>query len=142
MATQIKQTAQDIAAKWGSRLKGAVPEIQKGVSLVTESPMEKAAAKSDKWVQNTTSAKSRFESGLRATPIEVWKKNTSDKVAARLSGGVDAAMSKRVEFETHNINTINAILPTIDKMPDNTMEDSLARVRTFMEHMSKNKFRK
>jgi len=79
---------------------------------------------------------------LGAVSLEDWKTKTSAKVAERLSGGVDGAMSKREKFDTWLVSTLNEVLPKVDAMPDMTLEDSVNRVRTMMEHMSKKPYKK
>lgn len=141
---KVNKTASDISQKWNQNMKASVSYIQKGIDSVTESPMEKAASKSDKMLQNLTQAVSsgKWANSLRNVSLQDWKTKTKEKVAQRLAQGVDQAMSKRQAFDTWLVNTLNDILPTVANMPDMTLEDSVNRVRTMMEHMSNNAYKK
>ncbi len=141
---KVTKTPDQISEKWGRNLKNAIPDIVNGVQAVTESPMEAAAAKADKMLQNLTTAvqNGTWANRLRGVSLAEWKKKTAEKVQQRMSGGVDAGMPKRKEFDTWLVGTLNDVLPTIADMPDLTLEDSVNRVRTLMEHMSRNRFKK
>ncbi len=134
----------DISEKWGRRTKGAVSDIQAAIGRVSESPMEKAASKQDKMLTNLQASvtSGKWARGLKAVSLEEWKTKTAKKVGERLPGGIDAAMDKRRQFDTYLVGQLNTILPTIQKMQDLTMEDSLQRVRALMEHMHKNPYKK
>jgi len=144
MATKVKLSPSDISDKWARRTKGAVADIQAGIDRVTESPAAKAIAKKDKMKQNLLKSldDGTWEKRLGEVSLEDWKSKTRAKVAERLAGGVDGAAAKRQKFDTHLVSTINEILPKINDMPDMTLEDSVNRVRTFMDHMSKHPYKK
>lgn len=141
--SKVSLNAGDISDKWGRRMKGAVTDIQKGIEGVTESPTEKAADKQDKMLANLTAAVTdgKWAAGLRKVSLSDWKTKTSAKVGARLGQGVDEAMPKRKEFDTYLVSTLNTVLPTIADMPDMTIDDSVNRVRTLMEHMHNNPYK-
>lgn len=140
---KVTLTADQISDKWNRRMKGAITDIQSGIDTVTESPTEQAAAKQDKMISNLTKAvnEGRWANGLRKVTLAEWKMKTKEKVATRLSGGVDGAMSKRKNFDQWLVGTLNTVLPEIKGMPDMTLEDSVNRVRRLMEHMSTNRFK-
>lgn len=144
MATKVKLSPADISEKWARRTKGAVSDIQAGIDRVTESPAAKAVAKQEKMKANLLKSidDGTWAKRLGEVSLEDWKTKTRAKVAERLAGGVDGATAKRQKFDAHLVNTINEILPKIDAMPDMTLEDSVNRVRTFMDHMSKNPYKK
>lgn len=141
--TKVTLPAAEITDKWARRLKGAVADIQRGIDAVTESPMEKAAAKQDKMLANITAAvqDGRWAAGLRSVNVQDWKSKTKQKVGERLAGGVEAARSKHQQFTQWQVNTLNTILPRIAAMPDLTLEDSIARTAEFIRQMSSNKYK-
>jgi hypothetical protein len=51
-------------------------------------------------------------------------------------------MGKREAFDKHLVSSLNEILPSIQKMPDMTLEDSVARCRALMEGMAKRPYKK
>lgn len=134
----------DISTAWGTALKNSVSKIGKGVDAVTESPMEKAANAKDKMRANFNAAmdSGRTEAALRASPLGEWKTKTKAKVTSNLSAGVEAAMPKRQRFDQYLVTTLNAVLPNIAGMPDQTLDDSVARVRALMQHMHDNPYKR
>jgi hypothetical protein len=141
---KVNLSPADITSKWGSRLQGAVSDIQKGIDSVTENPLEQAAAKKDKMLAKINEAvtNGKWEAGLKSVSLSDWKTTTKNKVASRLASGVQEATAKRQKFDTYLVNTLNAVLPTIKSMPDLTIEDSVNRVRTLITHMKNNPYRK
>ena len=140
---KVRMSPTDISDKWGKNQKASVPFIIKGLDNVTEDPGIKAVEKQDKMLANLTEsitngtwAKRRLKVGLSE-----WREKTKKKVTERMSGGVDGAMPKRKEFDSWLVTQLNAVLPEIAGMPDMTLEDSVARVRRLMEHMSENKYK-
>lgn len=141
---KVRASASDISKKWNRNLKHSVPDIVAGIDGVTEAPSAKAVEKQDKMLANLTAAvqDGTWAKRLGAVSLTDWKEKTKKKVAERMAGGVDGAMAKRQAFDSYNVNTLNAVLPEINAMPDMTIEDSVARVRKLMEHMAANPFKK
>lgn len=141
---QVTLSANELSEKWGRRLKASVPDIQRGIEAVKTSPGAKAALKVDKALQGYTEAvtSGRMARALNAIDLQDWKNKTSKKVAERLSGGVDSSMPKRQKFDEYLVSTVNAGLAKLKNMPDMTFEDSMARIRTQLEHMRSNPYKK
>lgn len=142
--TKVRAAATAISEKWGRNLKHSVPDIQSGLDNVTEAPSAKAVEKQEKMLTNLTAAVNDGTWAKRLLKVDLasWKKTTKEKVAQRMSGGVDGAMGKRKEFDNYNVSTLNAILPEIAGMADMTIEDSVARVEKLMRHMADNPYKK
>lgn len=142
--TKVTLTPSQISDKWNRRMKNSISDIQTGIDSVSESPMEKAAEKSEKMLQNLTNAvqSGKWANSLRKVSLAEWKQKAKEKVAQRLASGVDNAMSKRREFDQYLVNTLNAKLGEINDMPDMTIEDSVNRVRAMMTHMHENPYKK
>lgn len=132
-------TPAEQSEKWARRLKGSVSDIQRGIDRVSVSPGEMAADKIDKMKARLIAAfdSGKVEARLRAVPLSEWKAITKKKVAERLSGGVDAAGDKFEKFSAELNSHIDSGLPTIQNMPDLTIEDSKARASAWIDHMSK-----
>lgn len=141
--TSVRLSAADISSKWNRRTKAAVEDVVAGVGRVTESPAVAAIAKKEKMLANLTASvqDGRWERGLSRVTLQDWKTNTQAKVRQRLAGGVDGAAAKRASFDRWMVENLNQVLPTIASMPDMTLEDSVSRVRTMMEHMSNNRYK-
>lgn len=76
-----------------------------GIAKVTDSPMAKAASAQSQalYAQNTAAAVSsgRMAAALNAVPLQRWKENASNKGAARLASGAQAAQQKmQSHFQT------------------------------------------
>jgi len=142
--SKVTLNADAISDKWKRRLTGSVQDIQAGIDAVSESPMEKAASREQKMLQGITQAvgSGRWAASLRKVNLQDWKAKTKQKVAERLTGGVEAAMPKRKAFDAYLVGTINQVLPEINSMPDLTFEDSVNRARRMMEHMHNNPYKK
>lgn len=141
--SKINLTASQISSKWGGNMKGAVKTIQDGIDGVTENPAQKAIAAIPKMVAGIQEAASsgRIEAGLANVNLNDWKSNTKAKVAARLASGVDAAMPKRQKFDQYLVNTLNQVLPQINDMPHNTIDDGIEKVRALAHYMHDNAYK-
>ena len=144
MALKVKLTPAEISEKWARRTKAAVTDVVAGINRVTESPAAKAIQKQDKMKANLIASldDGTWAKRLGDVSLDDWKSKTAAKVSERLAGGVDGAAAKRQKFDTWLAGTLNEVLPKIDGMPDLTIEDSVNRVRTFMEHMHKTPYKK
>ena len=143
MGEQVKLSAAQISEKWGRRAKAAIPDAQAGVARVSVSPAEKAIAKKDKMLANTTKAiqDGRWEAGLSKVSLPEWKEKTIAKMGERMAGGVDAAAGKRQRFDTWLVERLNTVLPSISKMPDLTLEDGISRATAMIRHMAEKPYK-
>ncbi len=139
MARSVRMTPEQFYAKWARNLKGATSYIQDGVNAVTEAPGKKAAEKSAKWHSAISSQETlaKWERRVGSVSLEDWKTAMLTKGVGRISAGVDNAEAKSVDFATKLISHQNALLPTIDSMPDLTLGDSIERSRAWIEGMAK-----
>jgi|TARA_Y100000296_G_scaffold30744_1_gene35688 hypothetical protein len=131
-------TPQNAAAKWQNRLKSAQTEIRQGVEAVTESPTEKAAAKSDKWlagVQNAH-ANGKFADRLRGVSLQEWKDRTINIGLGRIAAGVDAAVPDVQDFYTELFSYEAQLQSRVEAMPDTNLQDSINRMVAWAEGMS------
>lgn len=142
--SKVTISAADISDNWAGKMKSSVSRIQKGIDGVTENPAELAAAQQDKMKTNLNAAidSGRWAAGLSKVTLADWKGKTKTKVGTNLSSGVDAALPKRRAFDQYLVSTLNGVLPTIKGMPDQTISDSVERVRALMEHMHNNPYKK
>lgn len=141
--SKVRMSATDISDKWGKNQKASVPFIIKGLDSVTEDPGQKAVDKQDKMLANLTESITNGTWAKRRLKVSLseWRDKTKKKVTERMAGGVDAAMPKRKLFDSWLVSQLDSILPEIAGMADMTLEDSVARVRKLMEHMSANKYK-
>lgn len=139
--SRINLSPDQVSSSWNRGMKGAVQKMQAGVQAVTESPMEKAAANADFYVQRVAESVDKFRAGLMSVSLPDWKRKTAEKIGARLPGGVDAAMDKRRRFDQYLVSTMNEVLPQVSGMPNRTIDEGLQKVRAVVEHMHNNPYR-
>jgi len=137
----VKLTAAEFQEKHARRLKAALEDIRRGIDRVTESPMEKAAAKVDKWATKVVEAKDRWVARLRRRPLEFWKERFKTVGVGRISGGIDAAKADVIEFAEWLLPRVEAGQKLVAPMPDVTLDDMLARVDKFLRHMAERKYK-
>lgn len=129
--------------KHARRLKGALGDMAKGVEKVTESPGVAAAKKIDKMKANLDAA---FASGkvkrtLEAVKVEDWKKDMLEKGVGRVSGGIDRAKDKVIDFASKLLPAVERAKAEIEAMPDVTLDDNLARLDKFVRKMAEFKYK-
>lgn len=135
----VKVTPEQLAAKWGTRLKGAIEDMRRGIEAVTEAPGAKAAAKADKWQAAISSqdTKTKWARRIGAVTVDEWKRTMTEKGLPRVAAGVDNAQNKMQRFATQLIDHQNRGLVQIERMPDLTLEDSINRMAAWTRHMAK-----
>lgn len=138
MVREVRVTAAEFAEKWGRRLSQAGPDIRLGIERVTENPAEKAVQAKDKMVAKFNEAMSgdKFERSMRRVSLSDWKRAAIDVGLGRIAQGVEKAQPKMAEFGRQLIDHINGQLANIDRMPDVTLEDSIARMTAFTRGMA------
>ena len=132
-------TPTEFQEKHARRLKGATADIRRGVENVTESPMDKAAAKVDKMRTNLNAAldSGKWQRGLKRVSLDKWKRTTIEVGIGRIAAGIDAAADKTTEFASQLLPHIDKVQAEVRKMSDVTLEDSIARMTTFVRGMAK-----
>lgn len=132
-------TAQEVQEKHATRLKAALPDMQKGVEKVTVSPTLKAAAKKTKMLANLTKAvqDGKWEAGLKRVTLDDWKNKMINKGIGRVSVGIDEAAPKTIAFYEKLLPFQDGIKAKIEKMPDVTLQDNINRMVTQITEMAK-----
>ena len=135
----VKLNAAEIADKWRRRAEAAASDYEKGTARVSVSPTEKAAAKKDKYKANLIKAidEGKWEKGLKAVSLEEWKKSVADKGVPNYATGIRASESKMEGFMSELIPFQTSLQSEIDRMPDITLADSIARATKWIEGMAK-----
>lgn len=135
----VKLSASEIADKWRRRAEASAGDYEKGVDRVSESPTEKAAAKKDKFKANLLKAidDGKWEKGLKAVSLSDWKDSVKAKGVPNYATGIRASESKMEKFMTELIPFQESLQAEIDRMPDITLSDSIARATKWIEGMAK-----
>lgn len=134
-----KLTPEQFADKQIRRLAASTEDIRLGVEGVTVAPTAKAAAKIDKMKRNLLAAfdSGKVERGLKRVNLDDWKKAMLEKGVPRVASGIEEARPKLVAFASKLLPFQDNLKKEIDKMPDVTLEDSIARATKFMRGMAK-----
>lgn len=134
-----KLTPKQAQEKHARNLKASVPDITLGVDRVTEAPGKKAAAKSAKMLANLTKSVNdgTWAARVGAVTLEEWKDKMKTKGIPRISAGIDGAAAKTEDFFSQLFSYQDGIKGRLDAMPDLTLEDSIARMTTWVRDMAK-----
>lgn len=134
-----KLTPKQAQEKHARNLKASVPDITIGVDAVTEAPGKKAAAKQSKMLANLTAAVNdgTWASRVSAVTLEEWKTQMKTKGIPRISAGIDGSAAKTEDFFSQLFTYQDQIKPSLDAMPDLTLEDSIARMTKWVRDMAK-----
>lgn len=134
-----KLTAKEFQEKHAQRLKAAIPDIQRGVERVTENPMAKAGAKQSKMLAGITEAinSGKWKRGLDRVPLDQWKRDMIEKGTTRIASGIDGSAAKVEAFASEFLPYLDTGVSAVKKMPDLTLEDSIARASAMIRHNAK-----
>ena len=135
----VKLNATEIADKWRRRAEASAPDYQKGIERVSESPMEKAVAKKEKFKANLLKAidDGKWEKGLKSVSLGDWKSAVASKGVPNYATGIRASENKMEKFMTELIPFQESLQAEINRMPDITLSDSIARATKWIEGMAK-----
>lgn len=134
---KITITPTEAADKQARNLKNSIPDIRRGVEAVTESPMEKAARNPEKWLSGMQQSAGKWARNTAKVSLADWKGSMLGKGVNRIAEGIDNAHGKVVSFYDKLFPFEEALKTEIDKMPDTTIEDSVARASAWIRGMSK-----
>ena len=139
----MAMTSQQFREKHARRLKGAIDDMRRGIENVTEAPGVKAAAKSDKMLQNLQEAISsgKWADRVKSVSLDDWKNKMISKGLPRVAGGIDASAAKVEEFAEQLLPYVDSVKKSIAPMPDLTLEDNINRMVAFSRKMSQFKKR-
>lgn len=131
--------AQQYREKQARRLKASLEDMRSGVNAVTESPTAKAAQKQDKMLAGIQDAvtSGKWKAGLLRVTTEDWKAKMLTKGVGRVAQGIDEAADKVEDFASQFLPHVAAGQAAVEKMPDLTLEDSIARSNAMIRHNAK-----
>jgi len=131
--------ADQFQEKHNRRLKASLEDVRTGVARVTTAPGAQAAARKDKMLARLTEAVQSGKWGRNVSRVSLaqWQALMTEKGIPRISGGIDAAADKVKAFATQLLPFEDALLATVSKMPDLTLEDSISRAQAWIRGMAK-----
>lgn len=134
-------TPEEYADKHARNLKNSLPDVRRGISAVTVAPGTSAVAQQDKMRLKTLEA---IDSGLwasktRAVSLTEWQNKALNKGVDRISGGIDAARDDQVQMASRLLPLVDAAASKARAMPKVTLQDSIARMTSFVTDMARAK---
>jgi len=134
----VRVTAQQYSEKWARRISQSTEDVRNGVNRVSVSPTSQAAESQDKWLAGIQRAASsgKWAGGLRRVSLDDWKRSMIEKGLNRIAPGAEAARAKVTDMANDLLGYENRVLEEIDRMPDLTIEHSIARATTWIRRMA------
>jgi hypothetical protein len=119
---------QETAEKYRRRASAARQDWERGINNLTEAPGRLAAAKKQKWQQNTAEAADRWAENVASVSLEEFKARALATGGSRYTQGVDAGAARYEEYIREAAPKIDAFVRTVKAMPNNTFQESIARM--------------
>lgn len=128
MAKAQKQAAQ-VAQKWSQNLSASTTSITNGVNAVQQAPGAAAAARQAlmKSKLNAAIDSGKWAARVQSVSLGDWKAAMLNKGVQRVASGAQAAQPKMQAFMNDFLPVAAQVSATVDAMPKNTIEDSVAR---------------
>lgn len=123
------------AERWSQGMQGASTKYKEGIDGVTESPMERAAANQQGYLNGVMEAvnSGKWAAGLRRTSLAQWKEAAKNVGASRLASGAMAAKPKMQAFLASFLPFLQSVTDRVKSMPASTFEERKARAIAQMD---------
>jgi len=79
----------------------------------------------------------RWAAKVRGVTLEEWKNAALNKGVDRIAAGIDQAHDKQVQMAGRLLAAVDSSAAKANAMPKGTIQDSIARMTTFVEDMHK-----
>ena len=138
-----KLSPEQYADKQARNLKNSIQDIRDGIMRVTVSPGAEAVKRQDKMRIKVLEAldSGRWAAKTSAVSVQEWQNAALTKGVDRIATGIDAAHDKQVQMAARLLPAVDAAANKARSMPKNTLQDSIARMTSFVTDMSKMKGR-
>jgi hypothetical protein len=133
----VRVTPQQATAKWLTGISGANERMKQGALNVQTAPGQLAAAAADKWLAKVTAAKPKFIANSKAVSLQDWQNAYINTGLPRVTQGAQDKQAKYTNAMGPFFNYMNQGLATIDKMPNNTIEDAVQRAAAMIRWNAK-----
>lgn len=133
-----KLSPKEAHEKWKNNVTNAIPYVKAGVMRVTESPMQKSADAEDKWFANIQKAHNsgKRKRALLNVSLDEWKEKTANIGADRISAGAAGAEKKQTAFYEKLFPFEEKLQTEVARMPNVSLQDSIARATKWITGMS------
>jgi hypothetical protein len=133
----VRSTSSQAVEKWLTNLGAANSRMQSGAMAVTTAPGQAAAAAADKWLAKVTQSKAKFATRVASVSLQDWQNAYINVGIPRVSQGAQAKQAKFASFFDQFLPYLQTGLQTIDKMPNTTIEDGIARATAMIRYNAK-----
>ena len=132
-----KLTPAQYAEKQARNLKNSLPDIRAGIERVSTAPGVAAAAAQTRMKDNLNRSidDGRWAAKVRGVTLEEWKNAALNKGVDRIAAGIDQAHDKQVQMAGRLLAAVDSSAAKSNAMPRGTIQDSIARMTTFVEDM-------
>lgn len=129
-------TVAQVADRWAQRGANSGDTVKAGVNAVTESPMEKAAAAKQRYLDGVNRAvqSGKYEERLRAVSLADWRKAMIDKGIPNMRTGYEAGKEKFRRFMEAFLPYVREGAARIRQMRKGTLQDSIDRCVAMIKH--------
>ena len=136
-------TPEEYASKQARNLKNSIQDIRDGISRVTTAPGVAAVAQQDKMRLKLLESldSGRWAEKTRGVSLQAWQDAALNKGVDRIATGIDAAHDKQVAMAGRLLPIVDAAAQKARAMPKVTLQDSIARMTSFVTDMSRAKGR-
>lgn len=133
----VRATSAQATAKWLTGISGAQDRMKAGAQAVTTAPGELAAQAADKWLARVTASKAKYIANSRSVTLAQWQNAYINIGLPRVSQGAQDKQAKYTAAMDSFLPYMAQGLQTIDKMPKNTVEDSINRAAAMIRWNAK-----
>jgi len=132
-------TPEEYASKQARNLKNSLPDIRSGIERVSTAPGASAAAAQSRMKDNLIRSidDGRWAAKVRGVSLEEWKTAALTKGVDRIAQGIDQAHDKQVQMAGRLLAAVDSAAQKSNALPKGTIQDSIARMTTFVEDMHK-----
>jgi hypothetical protein len=125
-----------VVEKWARRAKGAVEDLKKGVELTKKDWASLLKKAKDYMKLNYNEAlDTYFDKAVDKVGTEGWRSKTLTKAPARYPSGIDAGAGDYKSKMTDILAFEDSLQAEIQKMPNMTLEDRIARANAWIRKM-------
>lgn len=113
-------TAEEVSAKWLSRLQQSQADMQAGVARVTVAPGQAAAAKKTKWINalQDPATQDKWARNVASVSLSQWQQAMTNYGVARVAQGAQAKQQKFTTAMTSLLTYIDQGVNQVRQMDD------------------------
>ena len=133
----VRVNSADATAKWLANLSAASDRMKNGAMGVQTAPGVLAANAADKWLAKVTQSKQKFIDRVKSVSLADWQNSYINVGIPRVAQGAQAKQQKVTAFFDQFLPYLQTGLAQIDKLPNVTLEDGIARASAMIRYNSK-----